>query len=237
MKVTVINGTARHGSTWHCKQQFLQELSKYGEVETTEFTLPRDMPVFCKGCFSCFYNGEDTCPDAKYTMPIVNALKAADIIVFTSPIYAMDVSGQMKALLDHLCFMWVSHRPDPAMFKKAGVIFSTTAGSGLGHASKTMKNTLDFWGVKRTFVFKKMVAAMKWDDVSDKNKERIKTKTAALAKKAAAAAGKKNIRPRIFFRLFFTAMRVAQKKNDWNPKDRAHWQAHGWLDGTDAFKG
>jgi multimeric flavodoxin WrbA len=63
MKVTLINGNARHGSTWHCKEEFIKALKKYGEVEATEFMLPKDMPSFCRGCFSCITKGEDKCPD------------------------------------------------------------------------------------------------------------------------------------------------------------------------------
>lgn len=236
MKITIINGNVRHGNTWHCMEEFKQALSKYGDVETTEFTLPRDMPSFCRGCFSCFFKGEQTCPDAQYTKPIVDALEEADVIVMTSPIYALDVSGQMKALLDHLCFMWVSHRPNPVMFKKVGVIFTTTAGAGLGHATKTLKKTFTFWGVKRTFVFKKAVAAMKWDDVAEKKKREIKKEAAKLAKRVAAAA-KGNKRPKLFFRVMFSLMKGMQKKNDWNPTDRAHWEKNGWLDGGSPFRG
>jgi NAD(P)H-dependent FMN reductase len=102
---------------------------------------------------SCFLNGEDTCPHASFTKPIIEAMAGADLIILTSPVYAMDVSGQMKALLDHLCFMWMSHRPDLRMFDKVGVTVSTTAGAGLGHAAKTLKNCLVFLGVKRVFPF------------------------------------------------------------------------------------
>jgi multimeric flavodoxin WrbA len=153
MKITVINGNTRHGSTWHCMDLIMEELSKYEEIEKTEFTLPKDLPEFCRGCFSCFLNGEDTCPHASFVAPIVKAVLDADLIVLTSPVYGMDVTGQMKAFIDHLCFMWVSHRPNPRMFTKIGLTVTTTAGAGLKHTSKTMKNSLDFWCVrKNTFV-------------------------------------------------------------------------------------
>jgi len=55
----------------------------------------------------------------------------------------------MKALPDHLCFMWMSHRPHPAMFSKVGLTISTTAGAGLSHTAKTLRNSLTFWDVRR----------------------------------------------------------------------------------------
>ncbi len=234
MKVVVINGTSRHGSTWHCKELLLAALSKHEQVETTEFVLPKDMPHFCNGCFSCIVRGEDKCPHAQFISPIVKSMEEADLIIMTSPVYALDVSGQLKTLLDHLCFMWFSHRPNPKMFNKVGVTMTTTAGTGLGHTTKTMTNSLKFWGVKRSFTFKKTVAAMKWDDITEK--ESIQKETAILAKKIVKAKNKMdNLNPTLFTHLVFGAMKGMMKKNTWNLHDRNHWEAQGWLSGEKPF--
>lgn len=181
---------------------------------------------------SCFLNGEDTCPHASFTKPIIEAMAGADLIILTSPVYAMDVSGQMKALLDHLCFMWMSHRPDLRMFDKVGVTVSTTAGAGLGHAAKTLKNCLVFLGVKRVFPFKFPVSASKWSEVTEKRKVKINKKNAALAKKIARAVRKREESPDPLFRSFlFMIMKDMMKKNTWNERDRKHWEDRGWLGG------
>ena len=236
MKVVVINGTSRHGSTWHCKELLLEAVSKHEQVETTEFVLPRDMPHFCNGCFSCIMRGEDKCPHAQYIDPIVKAMEDADLIVLTSSVYALDVSGQLKTLLDHLCFMWLSHRPNPKMFTKVGVTMTTTAGTGLGHTTKTMTSSLKCWGVKRVFTFKKTVAAMKWDDISERKKEDIQKGTAILARKIVKAKNKMDsLNPTLFTRFLFSAMKAMMKKNTWNLHDRNHWEAQGWLSGDKPF--
>jgi hypothetical protein len=77
---------------------------------------------------------------------------------------------------------------------------------------------------------------MKWDDVAEKKKLEIRSEAEKLEKKAAAAVASKK-RSTAFFRFLFTMMKGMQKKNDWNPTDRAHWQEHGWLDGGNPFKG
>jgi multimeric flavodoxin WrbA len=233
MKVTVLNGSMRHGSTWHCMDLIRQEIEKYETVEMKEFFFPRDMPHFCTGCFSCISNGEDTCPHASYMNPIVDAILEADLVILTSPVYGMDVSGQMKSLLDHLCFMWMSHRPHPKMFHKVGLTISTTAGAGLGHTTKTMKNSLVFWGVKKVFSFRFPVSAMKWRDVSHKKREKIDRETKALGSKLVKAVQNNRTFPKPLFRSFFFKMMVGmQKKNDWNPTDRKHWESQGWLTGS-----
>lgn len=236
MKITVVNGNTRHGSTWHSKDLLLQELSKYAKTQVTEFTLPKDMPHFCKGCFSCFYNGEQTCPHVEYTMPIIKALEEADVIILTSPVYALDVSGQMKALLDHLCFMWFSHRPNPKLFNKVGVTMTTTAGAGLSHTAKTLKNSLKFWGVKRIFTFEKRASAMKWSDVSEKTLQSINKDTAEMAIKIAKTVKRIDKIPADLFRkMLFKAMRGMMNKNDWNERDRKHWESQDWLGAVKPF--
>ncbi len=127
MKITVINGNARHGSTWNCKELFCKELAKYEEVCQTEFYMPKDSPSLCVGCFNCFFHGEHKCPHCEQIKPIVAALEEADLIIMTSPVYACDVSGGLKVLLDHLCYMWMSHRPNPKMFQKTALTIVTTA--------------------------------------------------------------------------------------------------------------
>jgi len=236
MKITVINGNMRRGSTWHTMDLIRQELAKYDETEVTEFFLPKDMPHFCNGCYSCFYNGEDTCPHASYIKPIVEAITEADLIVLTSPVYGFDVSGQMKALIDHLCFMWMSHRPNPKMFHKVGLTVTTTSGVGSSHTTKTMKNSLIYWGTKRVFSYKSSVAAMKWSDVSEKKRAKIKRDVEILASRIAKSV--KNVKklPNPLFRsFFFNFMASMQKKNDWNKTDRNHWETHGWLNGDRPF--
>ena len=236
MKITLINGNTRHGSTWHCADVLLSELSKLCETEVTEFMLPRDMPHFCLGCFSCFQNGEESCPHASSVQPIAGALTGADLVILTSPVYALDVSGQMKALLDHLCYMWMSHRPNPAMFRKVGLTVCTTAGMGLGPTSKTMKNTRSFFGLRRIYSMKNAVSAMKWAEVSEKKKAQIAKQARSLARRIArVSAGIDSVRYPFFRGFVFSIMAKMMKKNTWNLTDKEHWQRQGWLDGSKPF--
>lgn len=236
MKIALIHGIGHQGSTWHYADLICQELGKLGTVEKSEFFLPRDMPHFCTGCYNCFYQGEENCPHRDSVKPIVEAMLAADLIVLTSPVYGMDVTGQMKALLDHLCYMWMSHRPDPAMFRKVGLIVSTTAGAGLGHTAKTMKNSMKFWGVKKIWISSANVAAMGWQDVSGEKKLKIEQEAVAVALRIYKSVRDVERVPNPVFRSIFFRMMVAmEKKNDWNPKDRNYWEEKGWLSGKRPF--
>ncbi len=230
MKVTIINGGRRHGSTWNCKELFLQELARYTELETREIELTKELHQQCCGCFTCFLKGEQSCPHAEKVQPIAQALLEADLIIMMSPVYALDVSGRLKDLLDHLCYMWLSHRPDPLMFHKLGLTIATTAGAGLSHTTKTMRNSLFFWGVKRIFSVKSRVAAMKWEEVADKNKKKLHkdiTKKARMIYKA--YKNEKRLHYPFIKKFMFGMMRSMMKKNTWNLHDRNHWENQGWL--------
>jgi len=230
MNVTIIHGNMRHGSTWHSVKQICSHLESLEPLSVKEFSLPKDMPHFCNGCFSCFFNGENTCPHASSVSPIAEALRSADLIVLTSPVYAMDVSGQMKAMLDHLCYQWMSHRPDPIMFNKIGLTVSTTAGAGLSHATKTLRNSLTFWGLKRVHSYQCKAAAMRWEDVPEKTRQQIERDTARLAQKIHIAATKADrLRPTLLHTIFFWMMKGMMRKNDWNLRDKAHWEQQRWI--------
>jgi multimeric flavodoxin WrbA len=174
--------------------------------------------------------GEETCPHASSIAPIVQALLDADLIILTSPVYAMDISGALKALLDHLCFMWMSHRPDPRMFNKVGVAITTTAGAGLNHTVKTMKNSLNFWGVKKVFAMKYAVSAMKWEEVPEKVRAEIEKEAASTAGKIVKVVNHiDKVKSPLFRTFFLKMMRGMMKKNTWNLRDRKHWEQLGWI--------
>jgi len=236
LKITIINGVQHPGSTWHCQDLLVKNISSQVETQVTEFYLPRDMPHFCRGCFSCFLQGEETCPHAQVVLPIVSALEEADLVILTSPVYGLDVSGQLKALLDHLCFMWLSHRPNPKMFNTVGISFTTTAGAGLFHTTKTMQNSLKYWGVKKRFASRQAVAALKWDEISDKKRVQIEKNMEKLAQKTVSAVENiEHSHSPLFRTVMFKLMKKMMKGNGWNPKDREFWEANGWLSGGKPF--
>ena len=53
---------------------------------------------FCRGCFACQRTGK--CVIADDMLWIVPKMEQADVLVFATPIYYYEMSGQMKTLLD-----------------------------------------------------------------------------------------------------------------------------------------
>ena len=76
---------------------------------------------------------------------------ASDVILLTSPVYALHVGGPMKTFLDHYCGMWMVHKPNREMFHKRGLVIAAASGPVYRAALREMKDSLDFWGVARTW--------------------------------------------------------------------------------------
>lgn len=225
MKIVVLHGQERRGSTWHITKQLMDALSNRGGTDILEFFFNDHHP--CAGCFSCFKNGEDTCPHYSENKEIMSALETADVLVIQSPNYCMGMTGQLKVFMDHMAYRWMSHRPHPAMFHKVGVVISTTAGTGAGRVTRGLKQQLFYWGIAKVYQIPVTVNAMGWEDVSDKIKAKIDKKVKRTAANVLDSAGK--VKPGVKTKFVFSIMGGMQRGNTWMPKDRAYWDQKGWL--------
>ena len=222
MNITILHGQSHQGSTCQIARLLAQKLQ--GEV--TEFFLPRDFSSFCTGCTTCFSKSETLCPHYQQLKPITDALDCADVIILASPVYVYHVTGAMKAWLDHYGYRWMVHRPEEKMFHKQAVCISTAAGAGTKSTNKDMAHSTFFWGIAKTYQYGVNVAAVSWDGVSDKLKQRIEKKTSALARKI--IQNQDNVKPSCKTRLFFRIMRLMQKSGGLSEADQNYWQEKGW---------
>ena len=221
MKIVLINGTNHKGSTYHIAKMIADKT----KGELTEYFLPKDFDEFCLGCTTCFIKGEEFCPHHAKIEKITKSLLEADVIILTSPVYCYHASGAMKALLDHYGYMWMAHRPEKSMFKKQGVVISTSAGAGNKSTMKDMKDSLFYWGVAKIYQFGLPVAATSWEGISQKKLKKIEKATNKIAKKLVKKNGR--VKPSFACKAFFFIMHLLQRKG-WNPKDARYWQKNGW---------
>ena len=239
MKITVINGTEQKGCTFSMKELFLSAMGEGHCV--TEFFLPRDCPVFCTGCKACFFSDIKSCPHSRYTVPVWESILSADLLVFTSPAYVFHVTAQMKALLDHYGTKWIAHSPEKPLFSKQAVIITNAIGQGMGKAAAAIKDSLDYWGVARTYIVKQALFQAKWENVSPGRKKAINDQCKIIAKKIVR---KKKVVPCLKVRLIFHLMKIAQKMIDKaelkagreHSKDYLYWKENGWIDGKKPWK-
>lgn len=238
MKITVINGTEKHGVTYRLKEIFLEPFKDKAEI--TEFYLPRDCPGFCVGCTQCFRTNQDKCKDAKYVQRIEKALLSADLLVFTSPAYVFHTTGAMKAMLDHFGYRWMPHRPAKEMFSKRAVIITQCLGAGHSSTAKDIKDSLSWWGVSEIHVCKfKLMSEIDWDKLPDKKSAEMRKVLTKTAEKMCKIDYTKPAHTNPGVKFKFLAVRMLQRSlGKENPEytDFKYWKENGWTEGVRPWK-
>ncbi len=230
MRITVINGTEVKGVTYRLKEIFLQELRDKAEI--TEFYLPWDCPSFCAGCKTCFLKDEHMCKDAEYIQRIERAMLSADLLVFTTPAYVFHATGAMKAMLDHLGYRWMPHRPAEEMFGKRAVIISQCLGSGAKSAMRDIRDSLSWWGISsvKTCSFK-LMSDVKWDNIPGAKRDKMTAKLRGLSHKCLMTDYGRPAHTGIAVKAKFLICRMMQTslgKADPEYTDFKYWRDKGW---------
>ena len=148
----------------------------------------------------------------------------------------------MKALLDHYGTKWMAHSPERPMFEKQAVIITNAIGQGMKKTAGDIRDSLNYWGVARTYVIKQALFQAKWNDVSDKRKKAVQSQCDRVS---AIIRTNKRVKPRIKIKCLFHIMRIAQKMIDKSERkagrehtrDFLHWKENGWIDGKKPWIG
>ena len=223
MKITLIHGQNRKGSTYHIARMAAERIG--GDVAIDEFFLPADLSEGCFGCFACVNKGRDACPHSAQVGKIFGSMLASDVIIIGSPTYVLEMTGHLKSFFDHLFTAWLSHRPEEAMFRKTAVVISTAAGAGMGGVTKSMARQMFYLGVPKVYRLPVRAAAMSWDEV--KAKDKIAAKVDKIARKIITKNGRAT--PGFRLKFMFSVMRAMHRKNDWTPLDKKHWDEKQWF--------
>ena len=231
MNILTIMGTAHKGNTRAVTDLVLKEFENE-ENEFEEIILPNDFQNFCLGCANCILKGEDKCPHFNDVSKIVDKIEKADLIIMATPVFVGSCTSGLKALLDHLAYMWLVHRPKESMFNKVGLIITSAGGSGVKQTVKLLKSNLFYWGVPQIYNYGVTTMKMGGNYSDYKNKEKIKNQVAKKAKqiKKALVKRKVGIKTKFFFKLFGMT-----QKNGWNNVDVEYWKEKGWLDGKKPY--
>lgn len=101
MKVLGIDGSPRKdGNTEKLVKQILTGVEKAGAE--SEYLKLADYKIdYCLGCGACRPAGKCVLDDAMHS--VIESIQQADVIVLGSPIYAWQVSGNVKVFMDRLC--------------------------------------------------------------------------------------------------------------------------------------
>lgn len=122
-------------------------LEKERDIEYTLLTSGDVEIQSCNGCWSCMTHG--SCPlEKKDDMTFLKEeMMKSDLIIWGSPVYAMQVSGHMKTFLDRLVIWYHTLK----LAGKPGVTVSTTAGAGLEEVHRYLKLLFNAAGIKTVY--------------------------------------------------------------------------------------
>ena len=226
MKTVIVYGIEHKRTNYNVVQLFKKHLN-INEDDLTEYFLPNDLPHFCCGCNTCFMKGEGFCPHQSNVTPIKNAIREADLLIFTSPVFVMHVTGQMKALLDHFAFQFMVHRPNEKMFFKTALIVSLGAGGGMNSAIKDISTSMEWWGVSRIYKYGHASNAAVWEDVTEENRAKIERKIKTISGKIKRKINKPKTKFKV--KIYFTISRMMKKKFNTIPYEKEYWDKKGWI--------
>lgn len=150
-KVVIFKGSPRkNGYTTKLLDQVAKGAESKG-AEVIEFDLNDNGIRGCQGCFYC--RTHDGCAINDYLQPMYKAIAESDAIVFGSPIYMYQITGQAKIWLDRT-FPMVEELPHTFIPRHPGKKLITIFAQGSldpkkgAEAIKYVNNIFDVFGWK-----------------------------------------------------------------------------------------
>lgn len=236
MNICVFHGSNRKGNTdiiINIAKDKVRKLNNDKNIDFIDFYLPRDLPDFCLGCFSCLSLGKrggELCPHKKYTFPIADAIEKSDGIIVGCPVYALAESAQIKNLFDHFACTYMNHRLRKSNFKKCVLILTSCAGVGNKQTIKTIKNNFIFWGIPKIYSVGIKLWYANWSEMPDKRQAKCKKSIEKYAGKFAKSIGniKEGYAPLRTRILFFIFRHLVQTYPE-DQKDKIYYKENGWF--------
>lgn len=101
MNILVLKGSPKEKSdTMHLTRSFLQGLNENGEHAITIIDVIKKQIRPCIGCFQCWQRGDGNCVQQDDQNEILAAYRAADMIIWSFPLYCYGMPSHLKAVLD-----------------------------------------------------------------------------------------------------------------------------------------
>ncbi len=222
MKVLGINSSPRKKNTYEMIEMVMEGITQPG-IEKEIMTLSDYKSLkYCLGDCTCLFVPPGTCVQKDDVPAIQQKINEADAYVLGSPVYIMQVSGQLKTLIDR-CVSW-AHRP-PAIGKYAVIV------SPIAAPPAAAKNTIDYmrsWlRLIGAWVIGELAAYAPHTHIE--NEDEIRKKAYELgAKLGSDLVNKKIYTPTEDDIRMFNG--IKNKVQQIGGPDLEYWKTHGWLD-------
>lgn len=101
MKILVLNGSPKKRSdTFRLTEAFLRGMNRDGRHEVNVVNVIDKKIAPCRGCFGCWRRGDGHCVIEDDQNAILDLYRAADVIIWSFPLYCYAMPSHLKALLD-----------------------------------------------------------------------------------------------------------------------------------------
>ena len=225
MKILVIMGSPRKGNTFRACEDLHNLLQEQIPAEFEYLWLKDANLLPCKGCYVCIPRGEDKCPNHDAAAAIEQKMREADGVIFASPVFGMNVTGQMKTFVDRLSYIF--HRP--RFFDKKALLLSTAGAVGNREVLGYLETVAGVWGFE-VAARAGLVIPPGTPLASHHVTKNRKVLSLAAKKFSAALQRKKRKSPRLVEVIIFHAQRAAFSQMEAvSPCDYQYWKAKGWL--------
>ena len=136
-KIIVISTSLRHGSNSDMLADHFIDGAKSAGNDVEKISLVDKNIQFCKGCMACQKMGRCTIKDD--VNDIMAKVLQADVVVWATPIYYYEMSGQMKTLIDRMNAMYEQD------YQFCDVYLLTTAAEDEAETPKRAETGLTGW--------------------------------------------------------------------------------------------
>jgi multimeric flavodoxin WrbA len=222
--IAIIGSPRRKGFTYLATRRLLDNLARFGEVQSEMLFLSDFALEQCKGCKICFERGEQFCPLKDDRDFLIRKMLDADGVVLATPNYSFQVSGRMKSFLDRLGFVF--HRP---CFH--GKVFTSIVAQGIFGGGNVVKY-LGFVGRGLGFEVVKGTCVTALEPMSTKERAKMEKALNALSKRFHKRLLQPGLAaPSLFqlmgFRMGRTSVRLTLTEDK---RDYTYYRDHGWFD-------
>ena len=136
MKVLVLNGSPKgeRSNTYRLTGAFLDGLRQVQQAEVEVLEVGKLHLLPCRGCFACWSKTPGKCVLQDDMAGVIEKLLAADVLIWSFPLYYFGIPGQLKLLIDRQLPMSLPFMTDnvsgghPSRYDRSGqrqVVIST----------------------------------------------------------------------------------------------------------------
>ena len=231
MKVVIVMGSPRKKDSFNLCKEIENNLKLHKQDVEFDYIFLREHHIEdCKGCMLCFQKSENSCPCRDDLNDLKKRLFSADGLIVASPVYAYQVTAQLKRFIDRMSYLF--HRQE--LVGKPALIAVTTDGGGSKQVYKYLKMTLSGWGmdvvgdvqiISPTYFKERLPkSAFGYDEYyHEQNSKKIEKLSKHFYNRLSTTQKQQ---PTFYDVFMFNCLR---SKTYTSKVDRAYWDEKGWL--------